>query len=207
MESGELKPTYRPAFRAAGRPARTAGFTLVEGALYMALAGVIGGPIAVLVVTSTRTVAEIDVTASLQERNRVAISGVERDVRDAIASTVLVTDAGRRLVLTLSAGYDGWNVIPGDAVEYRLDLSAEEAAGGFDGDDDDGDGLADDGVLIRRNLTSGAQAVLSGGVDLSASTFARSGSAVMIQMTHFGGAAASGSAFSVTSAMVAHPEN
>jgi type II secretory pathway pseudopilin PulG len=186
--------------------AASSGFTLLEVAIYVAIAAIMGGPIITLVVTSTKAVSQIDVTANLQERNRTALNAMQRDAREAIGTSLLVTSSGRGLRFTLGVDFDGAAVVAGDTIEYLYSLSPGEAAGGLDGDDDDGNALADDGILVRRNLTTGEAVMVCAAVDMSASGFSLSGTAATINLTSIG-VVRGGAPLEVSSAVTVYAEN
>ncbi len=162
---------------------RRRGFTLVETTAWTILVAMIGGPLVILFLTSTWSMAEIDAFGRTQERSRVVCFRMERDIRTAIEGTIRVENGGKALSFTAPLGFTEIGVRPGGAVRYELTVAPGEA---FNGVDDDGNGLVDDAQLTRRNLLTGEQVVLCSGLDLAGSEFSRDGEAVVLKMTNRG---------------------
>lgn len=176
---------------------------MLEVALYAALILLIGGPLVSIVLVSTRSTKENDTVNAVTERNRTVLLRVEKDLRRSIASTASVADLGRALVFTTPAGFDGAAIVPGESVRVELRPSAGET---FNGKDDDGDGLVDDGDLVRRNASTGQETLLAQGVDLNTSLFSEVGTGFTLQLTSFG-SVPGGRPFSVSKSVTVYPRN
>jgi hypothetical protein len=182
---------------------RQSGLTLLETAVFTALAVVIGAPIASMVLTTQSFVAELDATTRVSERNRTALYRLDQEIRQAVSSSLTVS-AASTLQLTLATGYDGTDVVTGDSIEYSLELDPGESANGAD---DNGDGLVDEGQLVRRNLTTAESSTLCGGINLSASSFVLNGTGVTVNLTHTASMRKSDSTFDHSGSIHAYPDN
>lgn len=183
---------------------RHGGFTLQELAIYVVLLAILGTPVVTMVLVSTRHISEIDATGKIRERNRVTLFRIDSELREAIATTLSVSNSGRTLTFSLANGFDGTAVVVGDSIEYSFELATGESANGLD---DNGNGLADEGVLVRRNLTALEEAAVCGGVDISASGFAVSGIAVTVNLTSVAIAQRANSDFTVAGSVAVYPYN
>ncbi len=161
---------------------RSRGHTLFEVALYTALTAALGAPLVATFLTATSSSLENDLHNRLAERNRIVVDRVSSDVRRAMRGSAIVENAGRVLTLTLPAGYDETGSVAGDQVSYEIRLNSGETVNGAD---DNGDGIVDDGRIVRRNLMTGEFAVVCAGVAVDRSAFAAVGSdAVQLSVTN-----------------------
>ena len=172
-----MSPLERPG-RAARRNAE--GVTLTEITVWALLAGLIGSPLVLSFLTSTRSMTEIDAFGRVHERLRVALFRMEHEVRRAIVGTIQIGGGGMTLSFTLPLGFTEVGVRPGGAVRYELGTAPGENANGID---DNGNGLVDEGQLGRRDLVTGENVALCSGLDLAGCRFARDGDAVVLTLT------------------------
>ena len=92
--------------------ARARGFTLTEVTIYVAVLAVVGLSLVSVVLASTRSASDHDIAAKVEERNRTAVTRIEREFRQAITGTAAISNFGRTLTFTSAAGFDGrfrWN--------------------------------------------------------------------------------------------------
>jgi hypothetical protein len=127
-----------------------------------------------------------------------------QEVRKAIGATVNVTNLGRTVGFTLPNGFDGVNVVPGPEIEYELQIAAGETINGVD---DNQNGLADEGVLVRRNVTTGDETVTSADLSVGGSGFALNGTGVTVSVTTFGNLWDEDAAFQVSRTVTVFPRN
>lgn len=179
------------------------GVTLLEVALYTAVLLAIGAPLVSAVLVSTRSTREVDTVNAITERNRTIVLRIEKEVRRAIGSTVSVEDLGRSLALTPPAGFDGASIVPGVRIRFELRPAPGESVNGLD---DNGDGLVDEGELIQRDVATGAESLLSRGIDLDASSFSQTSSGFRITLTNFGGGNG-GTPFRISKTVTVYPRN
>jgi type II secretory pathway pseudopilin PulG len=162
-------------------PARKSGFTILELMIYTGILAILGAPIVSLILSGTRSLEESNDFNTAIERNRAILTRIQREARRAIATTLAVSNGGRTLVFTEAAGFDGVSIVPGDTIQYDLVLFTGEVANGAD---DNGNGLIDEGQVVRRNLSTGESVVVSAPIDLAGSSFALNGRTVMTTLTH-----------------------
>lgn len=179
------------------------GVTLLEVALYSAVLLAIGAPLVSAVLTSTRCTREVDILNAVAERNRTIVLAIEKEVRRAISSTVSIQDSGRTLALTVPGGFNGSSILPGDSFRFQIRLAPGEAANGLD---DNGNGLVDEGELVRTNVATGQTLLMSGGIDVNGSGFAQSGTGFRITIANFG-SGQGGSALRVSKSVTVYPRN
>jgi len=156
---------------------------LIEFAVYASLAIIVGAQVVQVARTSARTTAESDAYSRLAERNRAVLHRIGSEVRSSIRTSVGVEQAGSRLVLTEAAGFDGVAVVTGDTIAYELQTATGEQANGVD---DNGNGLVDEGRLVRVNQTTGESVTLCESLDLAQCGFTLNGSTVESQLTSQG---------------------
>jgi len=183
---------------------RKAGFTLLEIAIYSALLVVIGAPIVSAVLTSTRTTTENDTFNRITERNRTALSRLEREVRTCLTGSLVVGGSGGTLTMTPAVGFDGTAVIAGPAITCQFQLTSGETA---NGQDDDGNGLIDEGELVRTDSGTGAQIVITGGIDLVNSGFVLTGTGVTVTVASVGSLDRRYGTYTVTRSSTMFPRN
>ncbi len=124
-------------------------------------------------------------------------------MRRSIGSSVSVQDSGRTLVLTVPGGFDGTSILPGDTFRFELRLVPGET---YNGLDDNGNGLVDEGELVRTNVSTGQELLLSRGIDLNGSGFAQSGTGFRITVANFGSGQA-GTPLRVSKSVTVYPRN
>ena len=160
---------------------RSEGFTLLEVLVYAAVLVIVIAPITSVFLVSTRAGAENDAVTRTAERNRITIHRIADDVRPALRDTVAVSGGGKRLELTLPDGFDGEAIVPGTEVRFDFELVPGEQQNGAD---DNGNGLADEGRLVRRDLRSGESVAISESIDLQQSGFELAAGELIVTLTH-----------------------
>ncbi len=162
---------------------RSAGLTLASMAVYLGLIGLFGGLISSVVIVSTRSTAESDTMNRVAERNRVAVLRVASDIRTSLSDTLAIANGGTALDFTLPGFFDGSVIQPGASIRYELQLVSGETANSAD---DNGNGLIDEGELVRRDITASEVVAICQGLDLNNSSFALNGTSVTITLTNMG---------------------
>ena len=180
------------------------GATLVEVAVYLAVTGIIIGPMAFMVIAATRSTAEGDVITRSLERNRSCLDRLKADFRRCLTGTITVTDVDKTLTFTLTGGFDGTSASVGNIIRYEIQDDPDDAV---NGSDDDGNGLVDEKNLVRINQTTGETLVLAANVDGAASGFAINGTGVRATFSTFGWAKGSSLTTEVTQTVVVFPRN
>ena len=184
--------------------ASRSGVTMLGVTVYAALLTVFGGMLASLVLVSSRSTTEHDTINRLGERNRISLFRVSEDVRSAIASTAAVQNKGLTLAFTLPANLNGTTVVPGPTIQYRLEIVPEETNNGTD---DNGNGLVDEGQLVRRNQATGDTHTICQGLDLGASNFTKNGDAVIVTLANTGHLLQADDSFDVARSLTIRPRN
>ncbi|MBN1442700.1 MAG: hypothetical protein JXA90_08325 [Planctomycetes bacterium] len=152
---------------------------LLEIMIYTAVLATVMGPIAYLFLAGSRSARENDVYNTTSERSRVALARLARDLRPCMLDTVVFSSTNHIVQFTLPASYDGANIVPGDSVRYVLTIATDEAANGVD---DNGNGLVDEGRLVRVNVTTGEVITICASVDLGRSSFVRNGEVIDVNL-------------------------
>jgi type II secretory pathway pseudopilin PulG len=181
---------------------RREGFTLLEIAIYMVVLLLIGIPLVSILLASTRSTSENDTFCKVEERNRMAVFRIEKELRKGMTGTAIIVNAGKDLVFT-SSTFNGTSVVAGPNTRFFFTVAAGET---LNGADDDGDGLVDEGSLVRRDESTGAQVTICGNIDVAGSSFALAGTGVTITVASFGALPAGGN-FSLTKSMTVYARN
>jgi type II secretory pathway pseudopilin PulG len=158
-------------------------FTLLEVAMYIAVLSLLGIPLISIMLASTRSTAENDVFCKVEERNRTAHFRIENEFRKGMAATVTLANFGKDLIFTSTWGFDGTSAVAGPNIRFSFTVDAGET---LNGADDDGDGLIDEGSLVRRDESTGNQTTICGGINVAGSSFALNGTGVTITVASFG---------------------
>ena len=176
---------------------RTAGLTLLELTIYVALVAVLSVPLISIVLVSTRSVAEADAVTRLHERNRTTLFQLRREIRLALRDTLDV-DVGGTLRFTLPGEYDGVGPVPGDRIAYSFEKRPDFPAYGN----------VLPGRLVRSNESSGESRVVTSELDLARSSFVRDGDTLHIELTHAKKADdADAALFSIVRSLKVRPRN
>ncbi len=190
-----------PALSGAPSPS---GFTLLEVMIYLMIIGILIMPIISLVLTSSRFVQELDSSGKIMERNRSVLHRVETELREAIRTSIVISNPERRIIFRQASGYDGNAIVPGDEIAFRFRITDDEI---WNGKDDNGNGIIDDGILIRRNRTTGEQLILCSGIDMQNSGFVLNGDAVTVTLSNTGFISRGNTTWTVTSSLDVYPYN
>lgn len=186
------------------QPLRNQGLTLLDVAFYVLILGIIGALLGPLTQVSTQSVLDSQSFSKTGERNRVTLLKLEQEVRRALAPTVVVGNGGQQILFTLPGGFDGTNIIPGPDIRYDLQADPQETINGVD---DNGNGLVDEGVLVRSNVATGEAVTVCSGLMLAASGFVLAGTGVTLNVTNFSGLSDGESTFQVTRSITVYPRN
>ena len=130
-------------------PAR--GFTLTEVTIYVSVLAVVGLSLVSVVLASTRSASDHDIAAKVEERNRTAVTRIEREFRQAMTGTTVISNFGRTLSFGSAAGFDGTSIIAGPTVSFTFEIARGEIWNGLD---DNGHRVAS-GIYHARLLASG----------------------------------------------------
>ncbi len=163
---------------------RESALTLIEALVYTALVGLIGTPLTVIVLTSSRAVAESRALGKAEDNNRSLAFRLSREVRTAISGSVQVTDGGKTLSFDLATGFGEEGPITDTTIRYELIPGSGETENGLD---DNGNGLVDEARLLRRDLGSGEDAPVGENLSLADSHFSLvDGTSVALSLTSLG---------------------
>src|SRR5437867_2086853 len=176
---------------------RREGFTLLEVAIAIAVLALLGIPLVSIMLASTRSTSENDTFSKVEERNRLALFRIEKEFRKGMTGTITLANSGRDLIFTSTSGFDGTSAVAGPNIRFFFTVDPGET---LNGADDDGDGLIDEGSLIRRDESTGNQITICGGINVAGSSFALNGTGVAITVASFG-TLASGGNFSLSKSM------
>lgn len=200
--AGQRLTIERRASEAGNR--REEGFSLLELAIYSALLLVLGASLVTIILTAMRTTAENGGISKVQERNRTAIFRIERELRRSISGTPTVGDGGSSLSFASTAGFDGTVPVAGPGVRFLFRAAAGET---WNGADDNGDGTVDEGELVRSDLSTGVDTIVSSAVDLNGSGFVENGAGVTINLASTGSLDRRFGSFSVSNSLTVYPRN
>ena len=165
------------------RTERQEGFSLLEIVFYVTILGILGFPIVTVLLQVSRSSAEGDLFSRIIERNRSMIHRIAGEYRNSLRGTTSIPPDGKSLQFTTNAGCDGTGPLAGPVVRYEIRLAPGEVANGAD---DNGNGLADEGALVRVDPTTGEEVVLLGGLDTALSSFGANGGGVVISLATYG---------------------
>ena len=183
---------------------RQAGMTLLEAMVCTGIVVVLAGPLISVVLVSSRSTAESASLNQISERNRISLYRVAQETRTAIGSTIVITNSGATLAFSLSASYDGSSVVAGDSILYNLGLATGETSNSVD---DNGNGLVDEGRLIRVNASTSETTTICENIDLSSSSFVWDSTTLTINLTTAGQIITDNSTFSNTKSVSVVPRN
>ncbi len=164
---------------------------------------VIGGPL-ISVLVSSRGVAENSTMHQVAERNLISLNRVTQEVRIGLSNSVVVGNGGKSLTFTRPDSFDGTNIVPGSAIRYEFLLSPDEVANAAD---DNGNGLVDEGRLLRTNLTTGEVVSLCENLSPAQSTFTWDTTTVTMTVANIGQLSSANSFFGITMSLAMVPRN
>jgi type II secretory pathway pseudopilin PulG len=162
---------------------RQVGFTLLEVMIYIGVMMVIGTPLVMVTLSVSRASAEGDVLSKILERNRSALQRILGEYEVSLSGTTVISAGGKVLQFTSNGGFNGTAPVPGAVLRYEIRLATGETANGVD---DNHNGLIDEGALVRMNLSTGEETIITGIVDTAASSFVATGNGITVNMATFG---------------------
>ena len=183
---------------------RNSGFTLLETSVYVALVFLLGTPLIQVMLASTRATQENDAITRVEERNRTAFTRIEKEVRKSMGGSLAISNNSQTLTITSTNGFDGSAPIPGDQITFTFRGFNGETVNGAD---DNGNGVADEGELVRTNLSTGEATVINAGFDLTSTNFALTGTGVTVTLTSFASIDRRYGTFSVSRSVTIYPRN
>jgi len=138
--------------------------------IYVAVLVVLGSPITMLALTTSRAAAEGDMLSEdpgaqplLPGQDGLRVPRIDR-------RTATVTGLGKILQFTGTAGFDGANIVTGHVIRYEIQAG----------------GIGQMGNLVRIDATTGQQVVLTNTINVARSSFTMTGSGVTIALTTTG---------------------
>jgi hypothetical protein len=188
----------RSAFRA------LRGVTLIELIVYLNLAALLGIPLIMITLTSSRSSSEGSTLMKIQERNRTAVDRIIEEYRLALKNTTTISNGGLTLRFTSDGGFNGTTTIPGPIIRYQIQMGTGETANATD---DNGNGLVDEGIIVRVNETTGEQITISGDINTQNSFFAANGTGIQINLSTFGHVPTTSVSSEVTRSVSVYPQN
>jgi len=183
---------------------RNSGFTLLETSVYVALVFLLGTPLIQVMLASTRATQENDALTRVEERNRAAFTRIESEVRKSMGGSLAISNNSQTLTIMSTNGFDGTAPIPGDQITFTFRGFNGETVNGAD---DNGNGVADEGELVRTNLSTGEATVINAGFDLTSTNFALTGTGVTVTLTSFASIDRRYGTFSVSRSVTIYPRN
>lgn len=159
------------------------GVSLLELIVYIAVLSLLGTPLVMVVLSVTRSSAEGAMFTGILERNRSILHRMASDYRNSIRGTTAVSSDGKSVQFTTHGGFDGTGPVPGPVISYEIRLSPKESLNDID---DDGNGLIDEGLLLRVDKASGQEVVLLAGLHAGKSHFLENAGGVDIALTTVG---------------------
>ena len=134
---------------------RTEGFTLFEVVIYMAILSVMSLAISLLVVQVSHAVEESTLYSTLLERNRKAFSMLNEDIRNSLAGTAAIGNAGKSVTFSVPGPFDAATTVPDTVIRYEIRTGVNQP----------GD------VLVRTNLTANQETIQTAYLDRDRSNF------------------------------------
>lgn len=162
---------------------RQIGFTLLEVMIYIGVMTVIGTPLVMVTLSVSRASAEGDVLSKILERNRSSLQRLLGEYEVSLGGTTAISAGGKILQFTSNGGFNGTAPVPGAVLRYEIRLATGEAANGVD---DNNNGLVDEGSLVRMNLSTGEELVITGIVNTASSSFVATGNGITVTLATFG---------------------
>lgn len=198
--SGEVARRDLPVSRTAG----VWGSSLVEVVVYLALLGVLAGPIILTVIGSTRMSEEANLFTRIAERNRHARHRFLSDFQHCIAGTVAVGAGGKSLAFAVPGNFNGSAPTSGSTIRYDfLDDPTDPA----NGKDDNSNGVIDEKLLVRSDAATGERVTIGSSFDGAASGFVPDGDGVVVTLTNVGWTKGSRAQTSISKTIVVYPRN
>ena len=194
----------RKSFAAAGAFRVTRGFTLIELAVYLNLAVLLGVPLIMITLTSSRSSTEGSYLMKIQERNRSVVDRIVEEYRLAKKSTTTISNGGLTLRFTSDGGFNGTTTIAGPIIRYEIQMGTGETK---NLKDDNNNGLIDEGKVVRINETTGQQITLSDGINTQTSYFAANGTGIQLNLTTFGHVPTTSLSSEVERSVSIYPQN
>ena len=187
----------------AGR-GRRVGFTLLEVMIYIGVMAVIGTPLVMVTLSVSRASAEGDVLSKILERNRSALQRLLGEYEVSLGGTTAISAGGKILQFTSNGGFNGAAVVPGAVLRYEIRLATGETANGVD---DNHNGLVDEGSLVRMNLSTGEETVITGMVNTAFSSFVAEGNGITVNLATFGRTAGTNAVSDARCSITMFPRN
>jgi hypothetical protein len=183
---------------------RRSGFTLLEVSLYAALLLILGTPLVSVMLASSRNTTDNDTMNRLTERNRNAIFQIEGDLRVRVSEYDYVSEWGTWVAVMPAMGFDGANVIPGSWILWYLRMTPGEW---WDGTDNNGNGLVDEGEIVRLDYNDYSWTVVSSGIDINQTGFGINGDGILATVTNMGTMRGGGAPYRVSKSVTVFPRN
>ncbi len=165
------------------------GFTLPELTIYMVLSVVVGAAFVSVVSTSITSANENLAFHTTTERSRAILWRVETALRNSMAGTAALSGEGKILSVSTTSGFDADGVVAGPALELEFRCSGGET---LNGDDDNSNGLIDDGELVFRDTATNSEVIIGGNVDVAGSQFQLVGTTIRVRLSTFANAGQTG---------------
>jgi type II secretory pathway pseudopilin PulG len=156
------------------------GVSLLEVMIYLAVMAILGVPLAMVTVSVSRSSAEGDLLTRILERNRSALNRIVSEYRLSLSGTTSVTNSGKTLQFTSNGGFNGTGAVAGPIIRYEIRTDPKET---INGKDDNGNGIADESILVRVNQTTGEQITLAAGLKTDSCSFTQVGKGITIGMS------------------------
>jgi len=180
------------------------GFSLIELAVYINLVVLLGVPLIMITLTSSRSSSEGSYLMKIQERNRSVVDRIIEEYRLAKKGTTTISNGGLTLRFTSDGGFNGTTTIAGPVIRYEIRMGTGETA---NLKDDDHDGLIDEGTVVRVDETTGEQLTLSDGINTQNSFFAANGTGIQVNLTTFGHVPTTSISSEVERSVSVYPQN
>jgi len=180
------------------------GVSLIEVMIYLTVMAILGIPLAMVTVSVSRSSAEGDLLTRILERNRSALNRIVSEYRLSLKGTTSVTNSGKTLQFTSNGGFNGTGPVAGPILRYEIRPDPKDSA---NGKDDNGNGIADESILVRVNQATGEQVILAAGLKTANCSFAQVGNGITISMTTEGIAHGAKQVSEAQRAVTVYPRN
>ena len=202
--TGHRHVAPKPRSPALPRDRAEGGFTVLELVIGLAIMSSLVVPVVMVTLSANRMTVAMNVMSRVLEQNRIASYRLADDFKNAIAGSAVVAGGGTILSFTRHGGFDGTATIPGDLLRYEFQPSPDDAVNGTD---DDGDGIVDEGVLVRFNDTTLEVQTLASSLDMTSCTFTPSGNGAVVTLSTIGRGGAAPTSTRMSRTLVLTPMN
>ena len=121
--------------------------------------------------------------SKILERNRSSLQRMTSEYRESLKGTTVVPVGGKSFQFTSNGGFNGAGPVAGPIIRYEIRIAPDEAQ---NGSDDNGNGLIDEGSLIRVDTSTAEELILTNTLSTAGSSFTANTGGLDIRLTTSG---------------------